>query len=122
VKEKAELFVESVCDAIESVHDILGKAHCDIRLENICWRNRGQQEEAVLIDLDRTILLDGPAKFYKAEYTSVMYEVDEAFTARNVDWHQFGVLIIYVKEDCEDYHSIKIGDDARKAAAELFAG
>lgn len=66
MKEKAELFVESVCDAIESVHDILGKAHCDIRLENICWRKRSTGE-AVLIDLDRTILLDGPAKFYKAE-------------------------------------------------------
>ena len=85
-------YVSSVSEAIVELHDS-GYAHLDIRPENICFVD----ERAVLIDLDRCCFCDDEVleKYGRSE----MYKcVDRTWTAENLDWKQFGLMITNIME------------------------
>lgn len=103
-REYLSTFIESVHEAIEHFH-LNGYAHLDVRLENICYDRDGN---AILIDFDRAKPVAEQASFMIEEYgESVMYECYvETWTACELDWHQFGLMIYYIQSTNDyNYHT-----------------
>ena len=73
-----------------------GYAHLDIRSENICFVDN----HAVLIDLDRSYARDtGGLEFYRKYGRSEMHRCnDRTWTAENLVWKQFGLMITNIME------------------------
>ena len=93
IKDHAVWFVRSLVQAVESLH-VLGFAHLDIRLENICMNDN---QQIVLIDLDRSASKQLLALCLKNRYPrSVNYQPppdDQSWTSENLDWKQVGLLL-----------------------------
>ena len=87
-------FVEKLTQAIGDVHSV-GWAHQDIHLANICF-NEGF--EPVFIDLDRCRREDKPFRG-----VGCMYQME--YNAFEQDWLQLGLLISWVTNPGDDYHS-----------------
>ena len=104
-KERITKFLASVIEAVEELHTCnLDNpiAHLDIRLDNICT---DENDEAVLIDFDRMQYFSTSYKY--GSYRSVMYRVPggKKWTAKQVDWRQVGIMIVYILTDhLYDYH------------------
>ena len=103
-KERITTFLDSVIEAVEELHGLAKPiAHLDIRLDNICT---DENDMAVLIDLDRMQYFSD----YSAGahgFQSVMYRVPggKKWTAKQVDWRQVGIMIVYIlTDDLYDYH------------------
>lgn len=98
----------SVSEAIVELHDS-GYAHLDTRPENICFVDN----HAVLIDLDRSYAHDTDGlEFYYKYARSEMYRCnDRTWTAENLDWKQFGLMITNIMENRSgtSYH-LQTGD------------
>ena len=66
--------------------------------------------EAVLIDLDRSDVVDERPHF--GRYSgSVMYDdLPEAFTNAMLDWRQLGILLYFCSKDIDgaNYHNMKL--------------
>ena len=112
--------VDGVVRAIQELHDF-GRAHLDIRLENICFSDDG---EAVLVDLDRSVPKDTPS----TECTfgrSTMYEVDNGKTwrAEQLDWRQLAIMIYFITNtriDPKEYHGIEV-KECHKFLCEMYS-
>lgn len=106
--EKAESIlpdlITSVVHALTELHDY-GRAHLDVRLENICFNSHNQ---AVLIDLDRSRPVNMRVRAVLQE--SVMYPFHDEWVYKQWDFVQLAVLIGRVidrPQSTEEYHSVK---------------
>ena len=96
-KEHITKFLASVIEAVEELHNLDNPiAHLDIRLDNICT---DENDKAVLIDFDRMQYFSTSYKY--GSYRSVMYRVPggKKWTAKQVDWRQVGIMIVYILTD-----------------------
>ena len=102
-KKRITTFLASVIEAVEELHNLADPiAHLDIRLDNICT---DEHDKAVLIDFDRMQYFSTSYKY--GSYRSVMYRVPggKKWTAKQVDWRQVGIMIVYILTDhLYDYH------------------
>ena len=99
-------FARSVLLALEELHEI-GYAHLDVRPPNICFRHVTDDWEAVLIDLDRAIVINHLPKACCTQLYnegSLMY--NETFdSADKYDWRQYALMLARVIEGTYDkYH------------------
>ena len=91
-KECLSDFVTQLHTALESVH-AFGIEHCDVRLDNICFRS---DLSVVLIDLDYACdrnMRTWESKFCKFMNQSCMYR---NFNVESLDFVQLGYLILWV--------------------------
>ena len=90
-RENLKQLTMSVVIALKNLHD-QGYTHCDIRLDNICYRGN----RAVLIDLD----MGGPiCKPYIASSKtgSLMYPCFIK-DREKLDWRQLAITIVHIEE------------------------
>ena len=96
-KECLADLVKKVSSALQKIHHILRLAHLDVRLPNICFREKG---EPVLIDPDRVDNSDMPAYQLSRRYESTLYQIkDSQWCLHNVDWRQLGFIIVHTIYD-----------------------
>ena len=87
--------------SLEELHS-QGYAHCDVRLDNICYKDG----MAVLIDLD----MGGPTRNSCRDFTcsdSLMYP-SHITDRENLDWRQLAIMIVNIEEPRKPhaiYHS-----------------
>ena len=97
-------FYDKVCQALTELHQVLSRVHMDIRLENVCFRER--TFEIVFIDLKRSREFTSMCNFIRDQYDSCMYS--NTMTPEQHDWRQLGWLIAWVLDpDAQDYHARK---------------
>lgn len=104
--------VDKVAAAIQELHQA-NVAHQDIRLENVCFKH--ETGSVVLVDLDRSCSLDESASERISRYgKSTMYSYPSSssipWTAKNIDWRQFAIMIHYILSDVsvQDYHKLQL--------------
>ncbi len=92
-------------EAVNELHDN-GRAHLDIRLENICFN---ESEHAVLIDLDRSVNASLVNYESYGGYSHMYSSEGGEWKAQNADCRQLAMMTHYILTGrAEDYHYIKI--------------
>ena len=93
-KQCLKQFVNFVTKALNVLHHNYSYAHTDVRLENICFRyRRDNQPAAIFIDLDRCC----NAHYVVSDEwltTSVLYK--SGFTNKQIDWRQLGCTVYWI--------------------------
>ena len=106
IKHNIVPFVEGVVTALLELHQ-MGRAHLDVRRENVCYDDLGQVK---LIDLDRSCSISKePSNLCQKYGYGVMYNcpIPSGFsTVENVDWRQLGIMICHTLNDVGEkmYH------------------
>lgn len=114
------VLVDQVAAALQELHQVK-LAHQDIQLENICF-NEGS---VVLVDLDRSCSVDKRAFSRNNKYgKSTMYSFPTSspisWTAENIDWRQFAIMIHYIVTDAvSDYHKLQL-DGTHRFLSTMF--
>ena len=86
-------FADGVFKALCELHDVLNRAHLDIRLENMCYDDEGT---VVLIDLDRSQRKDLKCNQVQEFLPSNMYQYqDPHWTMDRIDMKQLGLMFCY---------------------------
>ena len=92
-------YIESLHTTLEAVHSF-GFEHCDLRLENVCFRfdTDSNSYKIVLIDIDFAVFTgcnsDWKAPLLSLSDLSCLYRGIE--DVKSVDYHQLGYLIVWV--------------------------
>ena len=98
IKHNIVPFVKGVVTALVELHR-MGRAHLDVRRENVCYDDHDQVK---LIDLDRSCRISKEPSHLRSKYGyGVMYNwpITSAFsTVENVDWRQLGIMICHTFE------------------------
>lgn len=115
--------VDEVAAALQELHQV-NVAHQDIRLENVCFKH--ETGSVVLIDLDRSCSVDESASKRISRYgKTTMYNFPSSssipWTAENIDWRQFAIMIHYIVSDesVQDYHKLQL-DGTHRFLSTMF--
>ena len=92
-------FVKAVIRSLQVLHNTIGIAHLDVRIENICWDDA---QRAVFIDFDRSAKMDTLASDCVGTMygDSLMYPTTDVWTERaawNVDFRQIAIMIGHIE-------------------------
>ena len=95
-------FYEKVCQALTELHQVLSRAHMDICLENIGFREH--TFHVVLIDLERSVECTSTCGLVGNQYDSCMYS--NTMTPEQHNWRQLGWLVAWVLDpEAQEYHT-----------------
>ncbi len=112
--------VNGTIQALQELHE-LGKAHNDVRLENICFRPT--DHTPVLIDFGRSC--DVSKSLTTGRFgQSTMYKFHElSWNAGKLDFRQVSIMITYIQSTNAsiDYHQIKVNDQAHQFLQQMFS-
>ena len=88
-------FVDQLHQVLNTIHS-KGVEHCDLRLENICFRLARNQFRIVLIDLELAQLSNALRwkDVFDDRKTSCMY--NKINDVASIDFHQLGYMILWV--------------------------
>ncbi len=112
--------VNGTIQALQELHE-LGKAHNDVRLENICFRPT--DHTPVLIDFGRSCDVSESLKAGIFGH-STMYEFHEqSWNAGKLDFRQVSIMITYIQSTNAsiDYHQIKVNNQAHQFLQQMFS-
>ena len=89
-------FVDKLIRALDAVHEEYNIEHCDIRLENICFRPGSN--DSVLIDLDRAVnrTLLGPNGYRRFQMYSTKTCMFSKLAVPSVDYVQLGYMVLWI--------------------------
>ena len=99
--------VDKVGEELCNLHS-KGVAHLDVRLDNICFTS---SNEVVMIDFDRCLRSAERAagvvdKYINSEMYTYTHDLD--WTYEQLDWKQFGLLILWVLDQYRYHQDLKL--------------
>ena len=96
--------INGICEAVFELHNVLESAHCDIRLENVCFKKINECYCPILIDHER--LTDGEDLFSIGGYEkSCMYR--KCLKPYCQDYYQICCTALWILQpNRTDFHSI----------------
>ena len=88
-------FISLLYTTLQAVHELRFE-HCDLRLENICFRRASGSYEVVLIDIDFSAFTNGKWKSTLLSLSKLSCLYRDILNIESVDYHQLGYMIVWV--------------------------